>query len=260
MLRSLMDLEGATVHSVEREAGRVEGVYLDDAYWSVRYLVVGTGSWLAGKTVLVAPRAVRRVESSVVVLELTKEQLQECPGADTDKPVSRQFETEIHDFFGWPYYWEPDTFTNLTPIPVTENVYGPEGRLSASERIAEKQAAGEYKAHLRCIGELGGYALEAKEGEIGHVEDFVAEIDDDGWPVRYLVVNVGKFLAGHRVLLSTEWVDRLSWEGKSVGVDLTREAVENAPPFDPSQPVNRSVEERLYDFYGRPRYWVKERE
>jgi hypothetical protein len=41
-----------------------------------------------------------------------------------------------------------------------------------------------------------------------------------------------------------------------VRVGLTRELVKNAPEFDPNAPVNRRVEERLYDYYGRPSYWA----
>ena len=41
------------------------------------------------------------------------------------------------------------------------------------------------------------------------------------------------------------------------GVDLSRESVKNSPEFDPSEPVNREYEMKLYDYYGRPRYWVK---
>jgi hypothetical protein len=41
-----------------------------------------------------------------------------------------------------------------------------------------------------------------------------------------------------------------------VRFDLTQEAIKNGPEFDPSQPVNRAYEERLYDFHGRPVYWA----
>jgi hypothetical protein len=37
----------------------------------------------------------------------------------------------------------------------------------------------------------------------------------------------------------------------------SREMVENSPEFDPSATVNREYELRLYDYYGRPKYWSK---
>jgi hypothetical protein len=41
-------------------------------------------------------------------------------------------------------------------------------------------------------------------------------------------------------------------------VDLTKEVIEKSPEFDPSAPVNREYEEVLYDYYGRPKYWVEQ--
>jgi len=31
--------------------------------------------------------------------------------------------------------------------------------------------------------------------------------------------------------------------------------VEQSPKYDPSTPVNREYEVRMYDYYGRPVYW-----
>ena len=37
------------------------------------------------------------------------------------------------------------------------------------------------------------------------------------------------------------------------GADLTREKIKDSPEYDPSAPVNREFEERIYDYVGRPR-------
>jgi stress response protein YsnF len=39
-------------------------------------------------------------------------------------------------------------------------------------------------------------------------------------------------------------------------VDLTKEQIKNGPEWDPRSPINREYEERLYDAYGRPAYWL----
>jgi len=44
-----------------------------------------------------------------------------------------------------------------------------------------------------------------------------------------------------------------------VVVDLKRDTVERGPEYNPADPVNREVETRLYDFYGRPVYWSEGR-
>jgi hypothetical protein len=47
----------------------------------------------------------------------------------------------------------------------------------------------------------------------------------------------------------------VSWEESKVYVDLTRERVKQAPEFDLTELVNREYEDRLYDHYGRSKYW-----
>ena len=42
-----------------------------------------------------------------------------------------------------------------------------------------------------------------------------------------------------------------------VHVDLDRDTVAHSPKYDPSAPVNLEYEVRLYDYYGRPKYWTR---
>lgn len=39
-------------------------------------------------------------------------------------------------------------------------------------------------------------------------------------------------------------------------MDLKRQEIEDAPAYDPHEPIHRALETRIYDFYGRPKYWV----
>jgi hypothetical protein len=41
-----------------------------------------------------------------------------------------------------------------------------------------------------------------------------------------------------------------------VSVDLTRQAVKDAPAYDATVPLDRQHETRLYSHYGRPGYWA----
>jgi hypothetical protein len=87
------------------------------------------------------------------------------------------------------------------------------------------------------------------------VDDFVA--DDDGWTIRYMVVDTHNWLPGRKVLISPQWVEKVSWEESKVYLNLTREKVRQSPEFDPSAPVSREYEEVLFDYYGRPKYWKR---
>ena len=46
---------------------------------------------------------------------------------------------------------------------------------------------------------IKGYAIEASDGDIGTVSDFL--FDDVSWQVRWLVVDTGNWLSGRKVLL-----------------------------------------------------------
>ena len=60
MLASVTDLQGFTLRAMDGEIGKVDQFYFDDETWAIRYLVVNTGSWLAGRLVLISPIAVGR--------------------------------------------------------------------------------------------------------------------------------------------------------------------------------------------------------
>jgi hypothetical protein len=75
--------------------------------------------------------------------------------------------------------------------------------------------------NLRRIGEVVGYKMQGRDGELGVVDDFIVE--DGSWIIRYLVLDTQDWLSGKRVLI--------------------------APP------INREYEVTLYDYYGRPYYW-----
>jgi hypothetical protein len=108
--------------------------------------------------------------------------------------------------------------------------------------------------NLRSMEEVSGYAIRATDGDIGHVEEFI--VDDATWSLRYLVVDTRRMIPGGKVLLSHEWLRSVSWPEREVVVGLPRALIKESPKYNPSEPVNREYEARLYDFYGRPHYWL----
>ena len=107
---------------------------------------------------------------------------------------------------------------------------------------------------LRSVKSLHDYHVQATDGAVGHVEDFILE--DEKWLVRYLVVDTSNWLAGKRVIVAPQWVDGVDQLGRTISLTLSRAEVKNSPPYDPNQPVNREYEIHLYDYYGRPKYWT----
>jgi len=106
---------------------------------------------------------------------------------------------------------------------------------------------------LRSIESLKGSAVAARDGVLGRVDEVY--FDDEAWGVRYLVVDTGNWLNGHRVLISPYSVKHTDPGASSVSVDLTREQVKNSPDIDTQQPVSRQHELDYLRYYGYPEYW-----
>jgi hypothetical protein len=107
------------------------------------------------------------------------------------------------------------------------------------------------------VKEVSGYRIHASDGDIGHVADFLAQTD--AWAIRYMVVDFSRWLPSRKVLISPAWISSVVWNAKRVHVAMTAEQVKGSQPFDPAAPVNREYEARLYDYYGRPKYWEAEK-
>ena len=250
MLRNVNDLRGFAIHATDGVIGEVDDLYFDDENWTVRYLIVDTGGWLSGRKVLISPYAIGQPhwDRRELPVKLTKAQVEGSPDIDTQKPVSRQHEAHYSSYYGYPYYWGSEGLWGLGAYPGIVPV--PAGQETANKGPSWPQESAD--AHLRSCRELAGYHLQALDGDIGHVEDML--VDDYTWAIRYLTVNTSNWW-GHLVLISPQWVDGVSWSDSKVSVGLTREAVQGAPPYDPSIPLDREHEEAIYRHYGRPRYW-----
>lgn len=93
-----------------------------------------------------------------------------------------------------------------------------------------------------------GYHIEARDKRVGHVNDFI--VDDKTWCLRCLFVDTRDWLPGRQVLVAPDWAVSVDCMDRKVQVDLTADEVKNSPEYDPSDPVNREYEARLYDYYG----------
>ncbi len=108
MKRSIKSLIGYTMGATDGEIGKVKEFYFDDESWTIRYLIVETGSWLSGRKVLISPDALLTPDwqQKVFPVNLTKKQIKNSPHIDTEKPVSRQQEMKLYEHYPWTSYWE----------------------------------------------------------------------------------------------------------------------------------------------------------
>lgn len=266
MLRTLKELHDYTIDANDGPIGQVKDLFLDDEAWVVRYLVVETGGWLFGKRVLISPMAIGKPNwaERLLPVSITKEQVKSSPDVDTEKPVTRQHELAYSGYYGYPYYWGGGGFWGggMYPgmmVPGYGGVGSPqaiqEGSQNARARAEEARDA-DADPHLRSCKAITGYHIHASDGDIGHVSGLL--IDDETWAVRYLIVDTSNWWLGHQMLVAPQWIESVSWGDRTVSVKLTRQAVKDAPVFDPTGTLTREDETRLHEHYGRSGYWADE--
>jgi len=110
--------------------------------------------------------------------------------------------------------------------------------------------------HLRSTNDVRGHDIQAVDGEIGHVEDFI--IDDETWTIRYLIIDTRNWWPGKKVLVSPQWIESVSWDELKVFVNLTREAIQQSPEYTEESLLTRDYEAALHRHYSRPGYWADE--
>jgi len=249
MLSKAKTLEGYKLANLHDEIGKVKEFYFDDSYWTIRYLVADTGNWLTGRQVLISPYALaaRVKEQHHITINLTKKQIESSPSLSSDKPVSQQFETDYYGYYGWPMYWSGSYsyMWGAYPYPYLE----PNPEKQAETTPEEKG----WDPHLRSTHEVTGYHIQAADGKLGHIEDFI--IDDETWAIRYLIVDTRNWWPGQKILLAPQWIDRVSWGESKVFINLPRETIKQAPAYTEESLLSRDYETRLHQHYNRAGYW-----
>ena len=267
MLRDASDLVGFAIAATDGDIGHVRDCYFDDESWVVRYLVVETGTWLANRRVLLSPLSLGEPDwlEKTIPAQLTCAQVRGSPRIDTDMPVSRQHEVELSGYYGYPQYWGSIGLWGSGYFPgalLTGSAYSGSGAdyLSAQvEQERQERASGNADhrdRHLRSCKAVTGYDINALDGDIGHVQGML--LDDESWALRYLVVNSSNWWLGHQLLVAPRWITSISWPQRSVLMDLTRDDIQAAPPYQPGLALERPQEAMMHDHYGRTGYWHDE--
>jgi len=234
MEHNLKSLIGSNIEATDGEIGKIEALYFDDKSWDIRFLVVKTGSWLFGRSVLISPVALLKTkwDGSGIPVNLTKEQVSNSPGTDMHKPVSRQHEMELYEHYSWQPYWSSGFYAGglwgvMPPAPLFDERIKPD--VDTGSNAADKKG----DLHLRSTEQVTGYHIQASDGEIGHVNDFI--IDDNTWQILYFVIDTNNWIGGKKVLVAVENIKDIIWEESKIILDLSIETVKDCSLFDESK-------------------------
>lgn len=249
------NLQGFTVQATDGDVGKVDTIFFDDRTWEVRYLVVNVGNWLLVDQILLSPLAVTGVnrDDETIAVSLTREQVKNSPDVDTEKPVGRHQEQALHNYYGWDPYWltAPAYSDGLTAVdtPHTLRRHQTQAEPDVATQVEEADT------NLRSTDEVQGYYIQATDGEIGHVDQFL--VDTEFWVIRYLVIDTRNWLPGKKVLVSPDWIENIDWATSQVTIGMTREKIKASPEYDKPGMLDRTYEQSLYDHYDEDVYWRK---
>jgi hypothetical protein len=103
--------------------------------------------------------------------------------------------------------------------------------------------------------ELLKYSTHATDGDVGGVDDVL--FDDRGWMVRYLVTDVGTWLASRPLLIPVAALGKIDATQHKVAVSLTREEVMQGPGLDADMPVRRQMARKYRNYAAWPVLWFE---
>jgi len=106
---------------------------------------------------------------------------------------------------------------------------------------------------LNALSSLHGFDLQAKDGNLGTVSDFL--FDDATWKVRWMVVDTGGWLTGRKILIHPSAVVSVESDPRNIIVALTKAQVEGSPDILNDRPISQQMQNDLYGYYGWNPLW-----
>lgn len=142
---------------------------------------------------------------------------------------------------GFPYYWGGTGLWGGGPYPslmmsgyggLDSTPYAAKPEAERAYALHEAERHQDDDPHLRSCNVVLKYHVHATDGDIGHVKQLI--VDTETWAIRHLVLDTSNWWLGHEVVISSQSIENVSWSDATIAAAMTRQAVKDAPPYDPS--------------------------
>ena len=91
---------------------------------------------------------------------------------------------------------------------------------------------------------LSGYAVEATDGSIGHVDNDTYEVGSGS-----LIVDTGPWIFGKKAMIPAGVIARIDENERRIWVNLSKDQIQNAPEFDDSLVHDTVYRDELGTYY-----------
>jgi len=241
MLISLTELKSYRIEATDGDIGRIDDLLFFRGEWVVRYLVAATEDRDTEPMLAVAD--IRRLDRRrhVLFINISRDEVSNARTVDVEQPPDESNKDEGHELYGWPPYWLEEG-----------REAAPMGAESGVEEPVKNPDVEEFESpELQRASDLPGlYSIQTDGGEAGTLKDFVVE--DESWAIPYLVIDTNTSLqAPRRVLVATDYVQRVDWLGKSIQVSLSIEDVAGSPAFTSEELITPEFAHSLREYYDR---------
>jgi hypothetical protein len=262
MLFAVSGLIGCAVKASDGEIGAVKDFLFDDQTWTIRWMAVDTGHWLPDRQAFIHPSAIAPLtlppkprlpmmspgETFELTVNLARDEIEAGPHSCESEPVNRDMEALLYDYYGWDPYWGATHFGGAV-LPNAEARIVHDAARRDADSASPPVDGGD---HLHSVAEFKGYYVHALDGDIGHVENLLA--DDAKWEIRYLVIATRNWWPGKLVQLAPYAVKDIDWFSEHINMNVTRDQVRSAPAWDPLAMMDEASEDELHRHFGWPGY------
>ena len=243
MLHSVRELFRFRILASDGKIGKTDDFFVEDPTWQVRHLVVNTGRWLPANRVLISEELVRPPDPAtrLIPVSMTRGAVLHSAGTESAEPVSYQQERLLRERYGSELYAHSGA-----PIGVMHGVsQGHAVAFAEADRPGAVATEQHSSACLRSAREVLGYQIEAVDGPLGVIDDFLLD-DEEGLVISYIVVNTKDArLPNPRVLVPPSWVQYLSWSESRVHMRVNREKIKRSQRYDPASHSHSAREKPL---------------
>jgi hypothetical protein len=101
-LRSVAAVTGYDIHASDGEIGHVEDFLVEDADWSIHYLVIDTMNWWPARKVLISPQSAREIDwaNKLVSLDVDRQTVKDSPPYGASTTIDLAYEKQFHNYYG----------------------------------------------------------------------------------------------------------------------------------------------------------------